>query len=153
MGTIRCLSIVVTKKAVDFLEKADRMLPTMNANFFELKGKTITSIVGINPNDEQTVITTSDGTVYTLEHYQDCCEDVRVYNTVGKIDDVLNEEVIVAEDDNPMDNPNAIGYVVDSCKTNTWTNFRIVTNKGAFEIWWLGESRGYSEDVSVSKNK
>jgi hypothetical protein len=122
------------------------------ANFFELKGKTITSIDGINSDDIDTIITTSDGSIYTLTHLQDCCEHVRVYGSVGNIDDVLNAEVIAAEDTNPMDNPNAPDYkYYDSA---TWTQFRIVTNKGSFEIWWLGESNGYySESVSVIKNQ
>ena len=121
------------------------------ANFFELKGKTITSIQGSKSDDGDTIITTSDGSSYTLTHIQDCCEHVRVYGTVGNIDDVLNEEVIDAEDTNPMDNPNAPDYkAYDSA---TWTQFRIVTNKGTFEIWWLGESNGYyGETVSVIKN-
>ena len=121
------------------------------ANFFELKGKTITSIQGSKSDDSDTIITTSDGSSYTLTHIQDCCEHVRVYGTVGNIDDVLNEEVIAAEDTNPMDNPNAPDYkIYDSA---TWSQFRIVTNKGTFEIWWLGESNGYySETVSVIKN-
>ncbi len=122
------------------------------ANFFELKGKTITSIQGSKSDDGDTIITTSDGSSYTLTHIQDCCEHVRVYGTVGNIDDVLNEEVIDAEDTNPMDNPNAPDYkAYDSA---TWTQFRIVTNKGTFEMWWLGESNGYyGETVSVIKNK
>jgi hypothetical protein len=121
-------------------------------NFFELKGKTITSIDGSNSDDSDTIITTSDGSIYTLTHIQDCCEHVRVYGSVGNIDDVLNVEVIDAEDTNPMDNPNAPDYkAYDSA---TWTQFRIVTNKGTFfEIWWLGESNGYyGESVSVIKN-
>jgi hypothetical protein len=74
-----------------------------------------------------------------------------VYGTVGNIDDVLNEEVIAAEDTNPMDNPNAPDYKY--YESATWSQFRIVTNKGTFEIWWLGESNGYySETVSVIKN-
>ena len=122
------------------------------ANFFELKGKTITSIQGSNSDDSDTIITTSDGSSYTLTHIQDCCEHVRVYGTVGNIDDVLNEEVIAAEDTNPMDNPNAPDYKY--YESATWSQFRIVTNKGSFEIWWLGESNGYySETVSVIKNK
>ena len=122
------------------------------ANFFELKGKTITSIDGINSDDSDTIITTSDGSIYTLTHIQDCCEHVRVYGTVGNIDDVLNVEVIAAEEDCPMDNPNYPDYkAYDSA---TWTQFRIVTNKGTFEIWWLGESNGYyGESVSVIKNQ
>jgi hypothetical protein len=121
------------------------------ANFFELKGKTITSIQGSNSDDSDTIITTSDGSSYTLTHIQDCCEHVRVYGTVGNIDDVLNEEVIAAEDTNPMDNPNAPDYKY--YESATWSQFRIVTNKGTFEIWWLGESNGYySETVSVIKN-
>jgi hypothetical protein len=121
------------------------------ANFFELKGKTITSIDGSNSDDSDTIITTSDGSIYTLTHIQDCCEHVRVYGSVGNIDDILNAEVIAAEDTNPMDNPNAPDYkIYDSA---TWSQFRIVTNKGTFEIWWLGESNGYySETVSVIKN-
>ncbi len=121
------------------------------ANFFELKGKTITSIDGSNSDDSDTIITTSDGSIYTLTHLQDCCENVRVYGSVGNIDNVLNAEVIAAEDTNPMDNPNATDYkAYDSA---TWSQFRIVTNKGTFEIWWLGESNGYySETVSVIKN-
>jgi len=121
------------------------------ANFFELKGKTITSIDGSNSDDSDTIITTSDGSIYTLTHIQDCCEHVRVYGSVGNIDDVLNEEVIAAEDTNPMDNPNAPDYKY--YESATWSQFRIVTNKGTFEIWWLGESNGYySETVSVIKN-
>jgi len=122
------------------------------ANFFELKGKTITSIQGINSDDSDTIITTSDGTIFTLLHQQDCCEHVRVYGSVGNIEDVINVEVIDAEDTNPMDNPNAPDFkCYDSA---TWTQFRIVTNKGTFEIWWLGESNGYyGETVSVIKNK
>jgi len=121
------------------------------ANFFELKGKTITSIQGSKSDDGDTIITTSDGSSYTLTHIQDCCEHVRVYGTVGNIDDVLNEEVIAAEDTNPMDNPNAPDYKY--YESATWSQFRIVTNKGTFEIWWLGESNGYySETVSVIKN-
>ena len=100
------------------------------ANFFELKGKTITSIDGSNSDDSDTIITTSDGSSYTLTHIQDCCEHVRVYGSVGNIDDILNAEVIAAEDTNPMDNPNAPDYkIYDSA---TWTQFRIVTNKGTF---------------------
>ena len=122
------------------------------ANFFELKGKTITSIDGINSGDNDTIITTSDGSIYTLTHIQDCCEHVRVYGSVGNIDDVLNAEVIAAEDTNPMDNPNAPDYKY--YESATWSQFRIVTNKGSFEIWWLGESNGYySESVSVIKNQ
>ena len=122
------------------------------ANFFELKGKTITLIDGINSDDSDTIITTSDGSIYTLTHIQDCCENVRVYGSVGNIDDVLNEEVIVAEDTNPMDNPNAPDYKY--YESATWSQFRIVTNKGSFEIWWLGESNGYyGESVSVIKNQ
>lgn len=122
------------------------------ANFFELKGKTITSIDGINSDDSDTIITTSDGSIYTLTHLQDCCENVRVYGSVGNIDDVFNAEVIAAEDTNPMNNPNAPDYKY--YESATWTQFRIVTNKGSFEIWWLGESNGYySESVSVIKNQ
>jgi hypothetical protein len=122
------------------------------ANFFELKGKIITSIQGVDSDDDTTIITTTDGSVYTLAHQQDCCEHVRVYGSVGNIDDVLNAEVIAAEDTYPMDNPSAPDY---KCyESATWTQFRIVTNKGTFEIWWLGESNGYySESVSVIKNK
>jgi hypothetical protein len=122
------------------------------ANFFELKGKTITSIQGSNSDDSDTIITTSDGSIYTLTHIQDCCEHVRVYGSVGNIDNVLDAEVIAAEDTNPMDNPNAPDY--KAWDSATWTQFRIVTNKGTFEIWWLGESNGYySESVSVIKNQ
>ncbi len=118
------------------------------ANFFELKGKTITSIDGIKTDDTLTTITTSDGISFTLEHEQDCCEDVRVYGTVGNIDDILNAEVTVAEDTTTMDNPNAPDY--KAYESATWSQFRIGTDKGTFEIWWLGESNGYySESVSV----
>jgi hypothetical protein len=122
------------------------------ANFFELKGKTITAINGVKTDDTLTTITTSDGIIFTLEHEQDCCEDVRVYGTVGNIDDILNAEVTVAEDTTTMDNPNAPDY--KAYESATWSQFRIGTNKGTFEIWWLGESNGYySESVSVRHNR
>ena len=120
-------------------------------NFFELKGKIITAIVGLKDESQTVDIHTKDGYIYRLEHIQDCCEYVRVFNFVGDANDIYGSEIVLAEDDNPMDNPFAPEY--KAYEHNTWTVFKLVAaNESSLEIWWLGESNGYySENVNFNK--
>ena len=123
----------------------------MNANFFELQGKTITSIQGAEENSDVVNIMTSDGATYLLFHSQVCCEYVRVFNIVGDIESVIGAEISLAEDDSLDTNPN-VSYSYRN-ESRTWTKFTIITINGSkLEIWWLGESNGYyRETVSVEK--
>lgn len=61
-----------------------------------LVGKKITSIEGIE--NDYIYINTDDGKCYCIYHSQDCCESVRVYDTLGDVNNILGEEIIKAEE-------------------------------------------------------
>lgn len=113
--------------------------------FSALQGKTCTAIAGLHVGSDQVVFTCSDGTEYTLAHWQDCCEYVTLLDVVGEVDALLNtplrlaEEVSNAEDPGPQD-PYDDSY--------TWTFYRLGTVRGYVDLRWYGTSNGYySEGV------
>ena len=78
-----------------------------------------------------------------MYHSQDCCEDVSIDDIVGNLEDILNQEILIAEEVSNKD-PKPEEYH-ESC---TWTFYKIVTNRGAVTLRWYGTSNGYySESV------
>jgi len=121
----------------------------MDAKFEDLNGKIITSIIG-GVGDDEIKITLSDNSVYKMYHVQDCCEDVRVDDIVGDINDLLNSPVTMAEEITSNTNPE--GIVIEYQDSFTWTFYKLATIKGYVTIRWYGESNGYySEDVEFVK--
>jgi hypothetical protein len=121
-----------------------------NENFFSLKGKTITRLeIGDN-----TYIDTSDGCKYLITHFQDCCESVGHYRTIGDIENVLNFPITLAEDDR-TDDPEWYKDETPYREGYTWSAYFLETEKGRVEIWFYGTSNGYySESMSfVSRCK
>lgn len=115
-----------------------------NHKSFEiLKGSTITEIHGMEvDSDEITFTTIKDGTTstYKMYHEQDCCESVDLNDICGDLDDLLNSEVIHAEE-RSSEGESEWG-------TSTWTFYDIQTTKGSVHLKWFGESNGYySESV------
>lgn len=67
-----------------------------NNNFFELKGQIITKI---KADSLDVLIETASGNKYRIHHSQDCCESVGVEKTIGNLEDILNQEITLAEED------------------------------------------------------
>ena len=112
------------------------------ANFEDLKGKVLTNIERVG--DEELIFTCQDGSKYKMYHEQDCCEDVRIEDVNGDLNDLLNSEVLVA-DEKTNDGETDWG-------SETWTFYTIRTHKDSVDIRWHGESNGYySESVDFAK--
>lgn len=109
--------------------------------FNSLIGKVFTKIEGLQKGSDEVRFFVSDGTVVKMLHEQNCCENVRVEDVCGNVDDLINESICVAAEVS-QDDPNAD----DSA---TWTFYKLATKKGWVDIRWYGSSNGYySEEVS-----
>ena len=119
-------------------------------DFEELKGKVVTKVEGAEGNSHLNFYT-NDGHKYSMYHEQNCCESVYVESIVGDLEDLVGEEILVAEEssgDTPADSK-AKPY-----ESYTWTFYKLASRKGYVDIRWLGESNGYySESVSFVKQK
>lgn len=119
-------------------------------NFDLLKGSTITSIEGVEEGSGEINISLTDGRNFVMYHEQHCCEDVGVYDVAGDVANVVNLPLTLSEyqvlDDRPDDAP--VGKD-DYIESETWSVFRLGTEKGTLTIRWCGSSNGYySESVS-----
>tara|TARA_R110000765_G_scaffold413419_4_gene513464 strand:+ start:176 stop:550 length:375 start_codon:yes stop_codon:yes gene_type:complete len=118
-----------------------------NVNVEVLIGKTITHI---NEESYELIFTCSDDTQYRMFHEQDCCENVELEDICGDLSDLINSEIIMAEESESEDyDGKERDYTPDSC---TWTFYKFGTMKGYVTLRWFGESNGYySESVSFQK--
>ena len=120
-----------------------------NCDFSELTGKTITRIEGMDRLSDCITFHCSDGSVYNMLHYQDCCESVDIEDICGDVNDLLNSPILRASEDTNRDDapPEDRGG-----ESYTWTFYNIATVKGHVTIRWFGSSNGYySESVSFEK--
>lgn len=113
--------------------------------FSVLKGKIIVEITGAEEGSDIIVIRCTDNTVYKMYHNQNCCENVRVDDVVGDVQDLIGHEILLAEETtNSDDEP------YEGCDSWTWTFYKLATIKGYVDIKWLGTSNGYySESVTI----
>ena len=120
-----------------------------HVEFETLKGKVVTKVT---QTDDTISFDTSDGSSYLMYHSQDCCENVYVESIVGDLDDLLDSEVLLAEE---VVGENPEGWTADKyAESYTWTFYKLATRKGYVDIRWLGESNGYySESVNFAKIK
>lgn len=68
----------------------------MKDKFEDLKGKILIKID--KTENEELVFTTHTGDKYKLCHFQDCCEDVRIEDICGDLDDLIGEPILLAEE-------------------------------------------------------
>ena len=120
----------------------------MDAKFEDLKGMTIKVITGAESGSNGITITTTDDKIFIMQHDQDCCEVVEVEDVCGDIEDIVGSPILLAEE---VSNNDPIAGR-DCSESFTWTFYKLVTNKGAVTIRWLGQSNGYySESVSFER--
>jgi hypothetical protein len=118
----------------------------MQTDFFEfenIKGMVFDSVV--NHSDQEIHFHNSKtGETVVLYHEQDCCESVSVEDICGDLEDLVNSEILFAEE---ASNDDSSADVDDG--SGTWTFYIIRTMKGSVTIRWYGSSNGYySEGVS-----
>lgn len=107
--------------------------------YTDMIGMTFAKVEGTKGTDILK-FTTADGCEFIFYHQQDCCEDVRIEDIVGDLDDLCGTPIVGATE------------TVQECPwqdaIGTWTFYRFSTVKGTVTVRWLGESNGfYSESV------
>ena len=87
---------------------------------------------------------TMEDEIFEMYHVQDCCEDVYIEDICGDLDDLLYSPITMYECVTQEGNK--------GCDTETWTFYKIGTQKGMVTIRWYGTSNGYySEEVTFQK--
>jgi len=125
-----------------------------------LQGLTLQSI---ERSDDKIVFRVNDSLAYKMLHDQDCCECVLIDDICGDLEDLVGSPIVQAEeatsgtDMNPLVSSKdltweALNRDFDSPNeydgSQTWTFYKIGTNKGSVTIRWYGTSNGYySESV------
>ena len=112
--------------------------------------KSFSDIVGkipikVDVDDSSLRLWFSADTYVYLFHEQVCCEEVYIDDICGDLNDLVGEQLLVAEEvsvDSPAKNNYNDSY--------TWTYYRFSTKKGDVTVKWYGTSNGhYSESVNV----
>lgn len=123
-------------------------LNEVNETLNRMVGETIVSVSG-NRHDEEFLVRTASGLVFTFYHNQDCCEDVYLEEIIGDIDDLIGHTVIMAEE--TCSNDEVVGASCYQGESFTWTYYRMATERGLVVLRFFGSSNGYySEAVTVS---
>lgn len=112
------------------------------ANIQELVGKIFTKVEGEVGGDS--LVFSNDHEKYVFNHWQNCCESVRIEDIVGELSDLVGSPIILAEESTNHDNP------PENADSFTWTFYKFATIRGYVDVRWLGESNGYySESVDL----
>lgn len=100
------------------------------------KGKIVESVDGLYQGSEQVVVHFTDGTVFYMKHFQDCCESVDIIDIDGDEDILIGAEWYDVEESTKDDESQDYGI-------GMWTFYTIRTSKGYVWIRWYGCSNGY----------
>lgn len=100
----------------------------------DILGMTFVKVV--TDMDEDTIkFVRDDGRVYTMQHEQDCCENVFIESIIGELADLELKPITFAEESSNDDDTNP--------EWGMWTFYKFATLKGWVDIRWYGESNGY----------
>ena len=105
-------------------------------DFDYMIGKTIESVIGLEYQSDEVIITFTDFTHVIFKHYQECCENVYLedYELTGKLEyGVINDAYSTTKYAEDNDNE----------ELELWTFYNINTNKGTLNLRWYGSSNGY----------
>lgn len=113
-------------------------------------GKKIVSVSGLEESSEDVDLFFDDGSVASFNHYQNCCENVYLYDFELTAKDIEQLKGGVVNDAR-ADSSDASDDDECSNESGTWTFYNINTSKGCINMRWLGESNGYyGEGVDVT---
>lgn len=113
--------------------------------FAALRGLVLKEVRGAEKGSDTVTFVTDSGTVFTMYHERDCCEDVRLEDVAGDPQHLIGQPITLALESSKA------GTDVDY-GTSTWTFYRIGTVMGTVVLRWLGTSNGYySEDVTFAR--
>ncbi len=84
---------------------------------------------------ENAIVFANEEVEFTLEHVQDCCEDVYIESVVGDLSDLQNSPILHSEESHNS------GKEEDG--SFTWTFYKLATRKGYVDIRFYGSSNGY----------
>ncbi len=116
----------------------------MSETLKEVVGKTLKRVEGLEKDSDCVTFHFSDGSVYRMDHTQDCCEDVWLEDIDGDESDIIGGKILEFTERNNVDHP-PTGDDLDSF---TWTFYHIQSTKGHVVLRWFGTSNGYySEEV------
>lgn len=116
----------------------------------DLVGKVLT---GIRKQEDELMFTCDDGKQYKMLHRQDCCESVVIDDICGDLNDLIGNQILIAEEVSNKDfekeyEESERGKSESNYGTYTWTFYKLATIKGYVDIRWYGSSNGYySESV------
>ncbi len=112
----------------------------------DIKNKIVLEIT--NNKFSSLIFKCHDGSEYTMQHRQDCCENVYLEDINGDLNDLIGSKIIQAEESSS----DASATVGES--SGTWTFYKFATIKGYVTLRWLGVSNGYySEGVDFDLTK
>jgi len=119
-------------------------------------GETPVRISGADVDSSEMLIECASGRVFRFWHGQDCCENVRILDVIGDIDDLLNTEILMAEcvsGDNAEYDASVPPVDLALDDSHTWTFYKFASKRGYVTFRWLGESNGYySETVEFEES-
>lgn len=128
-----------------------KTITTRKVEFGTLQGETISGIKvskGDRGVEDHILFSCESGATYKMFHYQDGCEDVYIADICGDPEDIIGQEVLVAEERIDLSNND-----VDEESSYTYTFYTIRTNQATIDIRWNGHSNGcYSESVAFEKS-
>lgn len=105
----------------------------------QMIGKTFVKVEGA-VGGEGLKFTTADGECFSFSHDQDCCESVRINETVGNLADLEGVPLLMADESSNRESEPKPHECADSW---TWTFYKFGTMQGYVDVRWLGESNGY----------
>lgn len=115
----------------------------MNIDISTLVGHTFSKVY-LDPDIECIIFEDADGSIYRMEHIQDCCERVSIEDISGNLEDLVDTPILNAYESTNKDN------IPHRDEEELWTFYRLSTIKGTVVIRWYGGSNGwYSVDVGI----
>lgn len=107
-----------------------------------LLGRVLKEVRGAERGSELVVFVDEDGRSWAMHHVRDCCENVRVEDVTGRVEDLIGSPILMAEE--RTSHVDSSDIYADSA---TWTFYDLATVKGYVQIRWLGESNGYYSEA------
>lgn len=110
-----------------------------------LVGEHLSSVSGLDEGSDEVVFVCESGFAIKLYHEQDCCEHVVLNDFDCDVDDFSGAKVLSFEE---VEGESIVDD--DDMDSQTWTFYKLETDRGGLSMRWLGSSNGYySESVDV----